>query len=517
MTTPIFPSVIGHNLLDGGTDAQDGNNYPGPLLQEYAAAVVGAGHRKRLASVIVAIGDSWIARYRKNNGYSQGVSFLWWAKTLLPDVDVNIIDAGVSGNTTAQMLSRFAEEVVPQSPSAVLIAGGINDNVQGVPPETTISNIQKMIEMTWSISAVAIVATIPLTTSHAATVSNVGARNKVNDYIRALNGWGVIVLDENQMLSAASMSAMPGANSPGALVADNLHPSAWSAHRIGAPLSKMLRKIFTKPRLARLAQSSGRNFLTNGDMAGNNASGAQGFSLGAGFTGTGPDRWAVTRSGSTIAAVCSKEVGTDGVDKFRFAMSAGGSNAEYIQVQNQLNLRLWASGGPTSSGRIFYVPETGLYYAPVIIGTLGATDNTASWPTQIGATVVDGTATLMCIGRITKGGRADYGMRFRLNSLTAGQVCPFLRMEIRNTAGTSIMNHYSGLLDASSGLLPTLPAGADLTMSENTVVPTAFDPENITSSSGPIILITCYVVCNNGGQADFYLSESQLIFTNNET
>ncbi|MDY0072499.1 MAG: hypothetical protein RBR77_07595 [Thauera sp.] len=42
MTTPIFPSVIGHNLLDGGTDAQDGNNYPGPLLQEYAAAVVGA-------------------------------------------------------------------------------------------------------------------------------------------------------------------------------------------------------------------------------------------------------------------------------------------------------------------------------------------------------------------------------------------------------------------------------------------------------------------------------------------
>lgn len=42
MTTPLFPSVIGHNVLDGGTDAQDGNNYPGPLLQEYAAAVVGA-------------------------------------------------------------------------------------------------------------------------------------------------------------------------------------------------------------------------------------------------------------------------------------------------------------------------------------------------------------------------------------------------------------------------------------------------------------------------------------------
>jgi hypothetical protein len=37
MTTPLFPSVIGWNLLDGGTDAQDGNNYPGPALQDYAA------------------------------------------------------------------------------------------------------------------------------------------------------------------------------------------------------------------------------------------------------------------------------------------------------------------------------------------------------------------------------------------------------------------------------------------------------------------------------------------------
>ena len=45
MTTPLFPSVIAWNLLDGGTDAQDGNSYPGPALQDYAAAVVGAAGR----------------------------------------------------------------------------------------------------------------------------------------------------------------------------------------------------------------------------------------------------------------------------------------------------------------------------------------------------------------------------------------------------------------------------------------------------------------------------------------
>ena len=48
MTTPLFPSVIAWNVLDGGTDAQDGNNYPGPALQDYAAAVVGAGLGKRI-------------------------------------------------------------------------------------------------------------------------------------------------------------------------------------------------------------------------------------------------------------------------------------------------------------------------------------------------------------------------------------------------------------------------------------------------------------------------------------
>lgn len=53
MTTPLFPSVIAWNVLDGGTDAQDGNAYPGPALQDYAAAVVGAAGSQR-----VILGDN---------------------------------------------------------------------------------------------------------------------------------------------------------------------------------------------------------------------------------------------------------------------------------------------------------------------------------------------------------------------------------------------------------------------------------------------------------------------------
>lgn len=63
MTTPIFPSVIGHNLLDGGTDAQDGNNYPGPDLREFASATALSGttmQAKKLSNVLT---KSFIGRY----------------------------------------------------------------------------------------------------------------------------------------------------------------------------------------------------------------------------------------------------------------------------------------------------------------------------------------------------------------------------------------------------------------------------------------------------------------------
>ncbi len=61
MTTPLFPSVIAWNVLDGGTDAQDGNNYPGPALQDYAAAVVGAASRVDILSAASAGSDSgWL-------------------------------------------------------------------------------------------------------------------------------------------------------------------------------------------------------------------------------------------------------------------------------------------------------------------------------------------------------------------------------------------------------------------------------------------------------------------------
>jgi len=59
--------VIGHNVLDGGTDAQDGNNYPGPNLQEYAAAVVGAAGPQTLLG---AARNRTLKRFTDTVGFS---------------------------------------------------------------------------------------------------------------------------------------------------------------------------------------------------------------------------------------------------------------------------------------------------------------------------------------------------------------------------------------------------------------------------------------------------------------
>jgi len=160
MTTPLFPSVIGHNLLDGGTDAQDNNAYPGPFLQDYAAAVVGAAYEAgmggRTTPVRVAtFGDStaavgtivspdnqdttvYTAPFPGSGSTILGASL---DKYCLPDFYplANLIgNGGIAGETTTQMLARdtavasitrrATADIINLAPDVILLRGGsIND------------------------------------------------------------------------------------------------------------------------------------------------------------------------------------------------------------------------------------------------------------------------------------------------------------------------------------------------------------------------------------------------------
>lgn len=88
-------------------------------------------------------------------------------------------NAGVSGNTTAQMVARFATDVTAYVPDVVVIQGGTNDTALTV--AETLANIQLMIDYTRAIPALPILCTeIPRNSANADRLSQInnGIRDK---------------------------------------------------------------------------------------------------------------------------------------------------------------------------------------------------------------------------------------------------------------------------------------------------------------------------------------------------
>ena len=61
--------------------------------------------------------------------------------------NLHAINAGISGETTSQMLLRFDRDVLQQQPAYLVILGGTNDLLHDVPLSATEANIVQMIVM----------------------------------------------------------------------------------------------------------------------------------------------------------------------------------------------------------------------------------------------------------------------------------------------------------------------------------------------------------------------------------
>ncbi|PKB19615.1 acyl-CoA thioesterase-1 [Novosphingobium kunmingense] len=94
---------------------------------------------------VIALGDSLFAGY----GLDPGQSYPARLETALRGRGINakIMNAGVSGNTTADGLQRldFTLNSDPAAPALVLISLGGNDMLRGLPPEQTRSNLEAIL------------------------------------------------------------------------------------------------------------------------------------------------------------------------------------------------------------------------------------------------------------------------------------------------------------------------------------------------------------------------------------
>lgn len=69
-----------------------------------------------------------------------------WVHKLSESLEINILNKGINGNTTTDMLFRFYEDVISNSPKTLFIMGGTNDLLSNRPVATIINNIEMMIK-----------------------------------------------------------------------------------------------------------------------------------------------------------------------------------------------------------------------------------------------------------------------------------------------------------------------------------------------------------------------------------
>ena len=90
-------------------------------------------------SNVIAFGDSLTAGYGAKPGedYPSRVS----AAT-----GIEIVNAGISGDTTAGALARLEKDVLSRDPRVVIVGLGGNDYLQGVPIATTETNLRSIVD-----------------------------------------------------------------------------------------------------------------------------------------------------------------------------------------------------------------------------------------------------------------------------------------------------------------------------------------------------------------------------------
>ena len=65
---------------------------------------------------------------------------------LTKQIDISIINAGKSGDTTEDALKRIARDVLNRDPRLVIIQFGGNDFLRGIPKEKTLKNLDKIVK-----------------------------------------------------------------------------------------------------------------------------------------------------------------------------------------------------------------------------------------------------------------------------------------------------------------------------------------------------------------------------------
>ena len=114
-------------------------------LLSLAALMICSGFAVAKSSQILVVGDSISAGYGLSTG--EGWVDLLTKKLAKEKIAATVVNASISGDTTAGGLSRLPALLAKHKPTLVVIELGGNDGLRGSPVATAKANLQKMAEL----------------------------------------------------------------------------------------------------------------------------------------------------------------------------------------------------------------------------------------------------------------------------------------------------------------------------------------------------------------------------------
>jgi lysophospholipase L1-like esterase len=171
-------------------------------------------------SAVIAFGDSLTAGY----GAAPGEAY---PTRLAQKAGIEIVNAGVSGDTTEKALARMDADVLARDPRVVIVGLGGNDFLQSVAIATTEANLRTIIRKAQGAGAMVVVLGFAFPSMNL-------------DYAKM---YEKVAKEEGCLLIPRTLK---GILTDPSLKSDEIHPNARGydlmAERIAGPLGKLLKK-----------------------------------------------------------------------------------------------------------------------------------------------------------------------------------------------------------------------------------------------------------------------------------
>lgn len=160
--------------------------------------------------------------------------------------NINIVNEGIRGDTTAGMLARLTSGVIDKDSKMVMLLGGTNDLIAGVPLGVIKGNIMSMTHISYHYNILPIIGIEPRICEPLLTKRWDGLCNfsRLNDDLEALREWILRFSNTFDCLVFDIFETFTGYDSDYSyLFSDGLHPSILGNQVIADCFVELLEKV----------------------------------------------------------------------------------------------------------------------------------------------------------------------------------------------------------------------------------------------------------------------------------